>query len=130
MTAVEAALQGIRATLEEFTVNIARLSAGHDVDFGEAVEEHLAAALRLAMQPLLRSAVRAAPDFGQFAELRVDGDLTSGDSARCLVSFEDRSTLQSRDGARVRQFRRTIEMTAVLSLRPIVIRECAFREVT
>ncbi len=101
--------------VEQFVYDIGRLIAGHDVHLRAYVAEPAAARLRHALKPLQREEGSIRPEFGEYAQLRIEGDLLNTSApVRCLVEFEDRSVRLDSSGAAVRRSRRRIRLLLIL----------------
>ncbi|MBV8446305.1 MAG: hypothetical protein JOZ92_10355 [Candidatus Dormibacteraeota bacterium] len=112
----------VRDAVSAFTVDVARLMAGHQPDLVNTSHE-VAGMLNRSTRALLASPVRVSPDFGQFAELRVEGDLLNDDSVRCVVRLQDRSEMIDADGSRLARFHRTVVLDLLVALQPVRVCE-------
>ncbi|MBV8444862.1 MAG: hypothetical protein JOZ92_02980 [Candidatus Dormibacteraeota bacterium] len=106
----------LRDTVSAFTVDVARLMAGHQPDLLRTTSPEVAELLTRSTNALVASTARVSPDFGQFAELRVEGDLLNDPSVRCVVRLQDRSELIGADGSRLRRFHRTVVLDVRVAL--------------
>ncbi|HEY4868411.1 MAG TPA: hypothetical protein VII79_00245 [Candidatus Dormibacteraeota bacterium] len=65
------------------------------------------------------------PDFGAYAELRVDGDLLDVDRhVKAVLEFEDRSMRETFDGRLLPVPRRRVRLTMTVRLEPCVVEDC------
>jgi hypothetical protein len=94
--------------VERFVYDLGMLIAGNTADLEPYVEATMAARLRTTLQRVQRSGRVMRPDFGDYAEVRISGDVL--DIARpveAVVEFDDRSTWSaSPDEAAIRARRR------------------------
>jgi hypothetical protein len=95
----EQRLDDIKALAERFTYDLGLLMAGHDVNFEEYVNPPVAARLRASMEPFLATGDAMRPNFGEYGDLRVEGDLAGGrDPVMAYVEFEDQSIRETAGG--------------------------------
>ena len=117
----ERRLAECRRTVEEFVVELARLTAGHDAQLDGAASRSLMTRLRSALQPFLVSGSLLRPDFGTHAELRVDGDLLAGAApVDAWVEFDDLSMVQTGELLAPAP-RRRVRLHLTLSLQPCAV---------
>lgn len=107
----EERLESVTALTDRLLFDLARLIAGHAVDLDGYVSRRLTAEIRESMRPLLEAGSVIRPDFGPYAELRVEGDLLNADAPVDIsVQFEDRSTRENADGTLQASPRRRIHI--------------------
>lgn len=103
------------AIVERFVFDLGVLASGHTADIDEYVEPSIAARLRRAMQPGLHGRLTTRPDFGEYAQVRIDGDLLDSTAqVRTVVEFDDRSTRVDREGRAVLRCRRRVRLLLLL----------------
>ena len=122
---VEQRIESVRDVAERFSYGMAQLMAGRDDDLDDCADAALAMRMRSAMAPFLVSGERVCPDFGSFAELRVDGDLTGATPVDAVLEFEDRSLRETGDGRGLVPPRRRIALHLRMSLDPCMVQDCA-----
>jgi hypothetical protein len=78
---------------ERFVYDLGMLLAGNTADLEPYVEATVAARLRTTLQHVQRSGRAMRPDFGDYAEVRISGDvLNLVQPVQVAVEFDDRST--------------------------------------
>jgi hypothetical protein len=79
--------------VERFVYDLGMLLAGNTADLEPYVEATVAARLRTTLQRVQRSGRAMRPDFGDYAEVRISGDvLNLAQPVQVAVEFDDRST--------------------------------------
>ena len=94
----EQRLLSIRRIVDDFLFGIALLMAGHEPAWGGCVAPPLADRLASAFASSPKRTLLLSPDFGTHAELRVEGDLERGETAKATVQFRDQSVLSETSG--------------------------------
>jgi len=121
----ELRLGSIKESVEQFTFGLGMMMAGQPPDFGDVVAAELAARLHAALAPFRDSGELMRPDFGAYAELRVDGDLLDVEQlAKAVLEFEDRSMRETYDGRLLPAPRRRVRLTMTIRLEPCVVEDC------
>lgn len=121
-------LRDISNVVESFTYSLALAVAGQEPDFESTVSRELAQRLRAALRSHLASAERIRPDFGNFARVRIEGDLLdTSRSVRVDVEFDDQSMRELPDGRLRPVAARTVQLGLSVDLEPCQIRQCAVR---
>jgi hypothetical protein len=101
--------------VEQFVYDLGLLIAGRAVDLDGYVEAAVATRLRAALAPARTSRGVMHPDFGEYAQVRIEGNLLDLSRAvRAVVEFDDRSTWSDRDGGVVRRSRRRVRLCLTL----------------
>jgi len=119
-------LRDITSAVESFTYELAVAVAGDEPAFDATVSRELAQRLRAALRPPLHSPERMRPDFGSFAEVRIEGELLdSTRPVRVDVEFEDQSVRELTGGRLIPVPPRRVHLTLRVDLDPCVIRDCA-----
>lgn len=118
----ERRLHVVRAVIERFACGLARLIAGHEPEFGDCITPAVATQLCASVRPFLDSGDAMRPDFGDYGELRVEGDLlAAGGQIHAILEFDDRSVRQTFTGRLSHRERRRIRLTLNLTLQPCEI---------
>ena len=121
----EQRLEQIKDAVEQFTFGLGLIMAGHPPDFGGAVAADLSERVHAALSPFRDSGELMRPDFGAYAELRVDGDLLDvQQSVKAVLEFEDRSMRESHNGRLLPVPRRRVRITMSVRLEPCVVEDC------
>lgn len=110
-------LESVTRLAERLVYDLGLLMAGHAAPLEEYVATAVADRLRASLAPFLATGDAMRPNFGEYGELRIQGDLLA--AARALsvdVEFNDQSVRETRDGELVPAERRRIRLT--LSLDP------------
>jgi hypothetical protein len=101
--------------VERFVYDLGLLAAGRAVAIDDYVDASAAARLRNAVHPALRSGLTTHPDFGEYAQVRIDGNLLDRRAAvRTVVEFDDRSTRVDDHGRVVVRVRRHVRLLLVI----------------
>jgi hypothetical protein len=101
------------------------MMAGQSPDFGSVVAPLLSERVSSALAPYRDSGELMRPDFGAYAELRVDGDLLDVDRhVKAVLEFEDRSMRETLDGRLLPVPRRRVRLTMTVRLEPCVVEDC------
>ncbi|HEY8755366.1 MAG TPA: hypothetical protein VIN65_03315 [Candidatus Dormibacteraeota bacterium] len=101
--------------IERFVYDLGLLIAGCVVDLHTYVEMSAASRLRSALEPARTVVGMVRPDFGEYAQVRIEGDLLDlSASVRAVVEFDDRSTRSDGPGGSVARSRRRIRVRLVL----------------
>jgi hypothetical protein len=118
-------LESIKVAVEEFTFGLGMMMAGQASDFGGVVAAHLSDRVYSALAPFRDSGELMRPDFGAYAELRVDGDLLDVERhVKAVLEFEDRSMRETFDGRLLPVPRRRVRLTMTVRLEPCVVEDC------
>lgn len=113
----EQRLDDIKALAERFTYDLGLLIAGHEVGFEEYVNPPVAQRFRNTMAPFLATGDAMRPNFGEYGDLRVEGNLTSGERPiMAYIQFIDQSTRETPAGEQIATPRRRMEL--VLTIDP------------
>jgi hypothetical protein len=95
----EQKLDMIKQLAERFTYDLALLIAGHPVELEAYLAPAAAARLRASIQPFLDTGDAMRPNFGEYGELRVEGNLLSNDQPiQAFVEFDDQSVRETAAG--------------------------------
>ncbi|MFN2568000.1 MAG: hypothetical protein ABR564_00135 [Candidatus Dormibacteria bacterium] len=119
-------LQSIKELAERFVFDLGLLMAGHPATLEEYVSAAAASRLRASLEPFLATGDAMRPNFGEYGELRVEGDLLRDD--RCLnadVDFTDHSVRETSEGNLLPARRRRMRLT--LTIDPDLRRIAEFR---
>jgi hypothetical protein len=101
--------------VERFVYDLGLVIAGEPVDLAGYVEAVPAARLCEAVRPALSSGVRTRPDFGEYAQVRIEGDiLETSVPMVVIVEFDDRSTRLDDEGFAAFQSRRRVRLHLLL----------------
>lgn len=106
----------IKELAERFTYDLGLLIAGHDTALADYVDGRAAARLQEGVEPFLASGEAMRPDFGEYAELRILGDLSSASLVESVVEFEDRSVRETVDGRLLSTAARRLQLTLMVDL--------------
>lgn len=121
----EQRLERIKDAVEQFTFGLGLIMAGQPPDFSGVVAADLCERVHSALAPFRDSGELMRPDFGAYAELRVDGDLLDIEhNVKAVLEFEDRSMRETRDGRLLPVPRRRVRITMSLRLEPCVVEDC------
>ena len=105
----------VLALVDRFVYDLGRLIAGETVDLAEYVDAACVERLRGAVQPALRAGTATRPDFGEYAQVRIEGDLLDvSHPVLTVVEFEDRSTRLDADGFAAVHLRRRVRLRLLL----------------
>lgn len=105
----------VMALVERFVFDIGMLAAGRESDIESYVAPEVAARVRTAMRPGLSAGLITRPDFGEYAQVRIQGDLLDGDATVCAeVEFDDRSVRVDEGGRTVVRLRRRIRVLLLI----------------
>lgn len=100
--------------LERFVYDLGLLIGGHAGDLDAYVEPGVRARLRSALTPIDTGGTTR-PDFGEYAQVRIEGDLLDlSESVRAVVEFDDRSTRADGRGEVVTRWRRRVRLELLL----------------
>ncbi|MFI5312821.1 MAG: hypothetical protein ACHQ06_01500 [Candidatus Dormibacteria bacterium] len=101
----------VMGLLDRFVFDLGLLAAGCDADIESYVAPGAAQRLRAAMRPGLAAGLTTRPDFGEYAQVRIEGDLLdSGATVRAVVEFDDRSVRVDVQGRTVSRIRRRVRI--------------------
>jgi hypothetical protein len=121
----EQRLERIKDAVEQFTFGLGLIMAGQPPDFSGVVAPGLCERVHSALAPFRDSGELMRPDFGAYAELRVDGDLLDIEhNVKAVLEFEDRSMCETHDGRLLPVPRRRVRITMSLRLEPCVVEDC------
>ena len=82
----------VMSLVDRFVFDLGLLAAGQDADIESYVAADVASRLRTAMRPGLATGLTTRPDFGEYAQVRIEGDiLDTGAAVRTVVEFDDQS---------------------------------------
>lgn len=100
--------------VERFVYDLGLLIGGHPGDLDAYVEPGVRARLRAALTPTVTGG-STRPDFGEYAQLRIEGDLLDlSESVRAVVEFDDRSTRADGHGGVMMRSRRRVRLELLL----------------
>lgn len=95
----------VMGLVDWFVFDLGLLAAGQEADIESYVAPEVATRVCSAMRPGLASGVTTRPDFGEYAQLSIEGDLLDGDATvRAMVEFDDRSVRVDPRGVPCRGF--------------------------
>ncbi len=105
----------VLALVEQFVYDLGLIIAGQPVDITQYVEPALAARLHEAVKPALDRGVRTRPDFGEYAVVRIEGDVLDVDAqVHVVVEFDDRSARLDDHGLAAVHARRRVRLQLLL----------------
>ena len=105
----------VLTVVERFVYDLGQLSAGGSVDLEGYVDPAAAARLRHAVGPAVGAEVSTRPDYGEYAQVRIEGDLLDPDMPTLtVVELDDRSTRVDASGHTVVRLRRRLRLLLVL----------------
>jgi len=111
----EQRLDDIKALAERFTYDLGLLIAGHEVNFEEYVNPPVADRLRAGMEPFLATGDAMRPNFGEYGDLRVEGNLVNATRPiMAFVEFEDQSIRETANGELIPIPRRRMSLTLTI----------------
>jgi hypothetical protein len=111
--------------VERFVYDLGLLIGGHPGDLDAYVVPGVRARLRSALTPTVTGGATR-PDFGEYAQLRIEGDLLDlSESVRAVVEFDDRSTRADGHVGVVTRSRRRVRLELLLD--PAVARVLDYR---
>lgn len=97
--------------VDRFVYDLGLLLAGRPCDLEAYVAPPAAARLHAALLPLQGRRPALRPQFGDFAQVRIEGNLLDPtEPVRSVVEFDDRSTRVGEDGAPLARTRRRIRL--------------------
>ena len=127
----ERRLGEIKQIAESFTYDLGLLIAGHEVDFERYLAPHAVARLRAAVEPFLASGDAMRPNFGEYGELRIEGNLLDSDAPVVAhIEFDDQSVRETADGDLLTMPKRRIHVMLVLDIEYGVISDFDLRPAT
>lgn len=95
----EQRLDLVRQLAERFTYDLGLLIAGHEVKLEDYVATAAARRLRSSVEPFLASGDAMRPNFGEYGELRVEGNLLNySQPIFAHVEFDDQSIRETAAG--------------------------------
>ncbi|HEX4755016.1 MAG TPA: hypothetical protein VH661_04605 [Candidatus Dormibacteraeota bacterium] len=101
----------VMSLVDRFVFDLGLLAAGHEPDIESYVAADMAARLRTAMRPGLATGLTTRPDFGEYAQVRIEGDILDTDAAvRAVVEFDDQSIRVDARGRTVTRLRRHVRI--------------------
>lgn len=100
---------------ERFVYDLGLLVAGDFADMSEYVDARCAERLRSVVQPALVAGAMTRTDFGEYAQVRIEGDLLDlSEPVSAVVEFDDRSTRLDEDGSTVSRSRRRVRLQLLI----------------
>jgi hypothetical protein len=100
--------------VERFVYDLGLCIGGHAGDLDAYVEPGVRARLRTALTPTVTGG-STRPDFGEYAQLRIEGDLLDpSEPVRAVVEFDDRSTRTDGHGGVVTRSRQRVRLELLL----------------
>jgi len=101
--------------VERFVYDLGLLIAGRAVDLDAYVDAAVATRLHAALAPARTSGAVIHPDFGEYAQVVIEGNLLDlSQPVQAIVEFDDRSTWSDREGGVVRRSRRRVRLRLTL----------------
>jgi hypothetical protein len=101
--------------VERFVYDLGLLVAGEVADMSEYVDARCAQRLRSVVQPALAAGAMIRTDFGEYAQVHIEGDLLDlSVPVAAVVEFDDRSTRLDEDGSAVNRSRRRVRLQLLL----------------
>ncbi len=92
-------LERLSALVDRLLYDLALIMSGRRAELEAYVDREIADRIRTTLQLFLDSGDVVRPDFGPYAEVRIEGDLLRGaDPVSVWVDFENRSTREDPDG--------------------------------
>jgi hypothetical protein len=126
----EQRLEDIKKLAERFTYDLGLLIAGHPVELEAYVAAGPAQRLRASLEPFLASGDAMRPNFGEYGELRVEGDLLNlDDPIRAHVEFDDQSVRETSNGELIPIPRRRMLLSLIIDPSCRSVRDYTFRPV-
>ena len=111
----EQRLEDIKKLAERFTYDLGLLIAGHPVELETYVAPQPAQRLIASLEPFLASGDAMRPNFGEYGELRVEGNLLASDRPiHAYLEFDDLSQRETADGQLHSIGRRRMHLTLVI----------------
>jgi hypothetical protein len=105
----------VLALVERFVYDLGLLISGEPVDLAGYVDAGAAERLHAAIRPALRAGASTRPDFGEYAQVRIEGDLLDVSlPVRVVVEFDDRSTRLDEDGLAAVHSQRRVRLQLLL----------------
>jgi hypothetical protein len=102
--------------VEQFVYDLGLLIAGTSVDLERYVDAASAARLRAALGSETSSVPTTRPEFGDYAQVCIEGDLLESDQViRVVAEFDDRSTRMDARGRTVSRSRRRIRLRLLIN---------------
>jgi len=124
----ERRLDEVIGLVDRFMYDMARLIAGHPPEWETYVALGVTSCFTTAVAPFLAGGDAMRPDFGQFGQLRVDGDLTdSATPVEAWLEFDDRSLRETPDGRLIGSPRRRMQIWMAIALDSGRIERCQIR---
>ncbi len=116
----------VMSLVDRFVFDLGLLAAGQEADIESYVAADMAARLRTAMRPGLTTGLTTRPDFGEYAQVRIEGDiLDTGPTVRTVVEFDDQSIRVDARGRTVTRLRRRVRI--LLLFDPAITRVIEYR---
>ena len=113
--AIQERVTRLSALVERFVYDLGLVTAGCDPDIDGYVAADLAERLRSSMRAARAADVVTRPDFGDYAQMTVDGDIVDATApARVTVDLDDRSTRVDAGGNVVVRMRRRVHLHLVV----------------
>lgn len=111
----ERRLDAVKQLAERFTYDLGLLIAGHPVRLEDYVEPGAAQRLRASIEPFLATGDAMRPNFGEYGELRVEGNLLA-DTAPIYahVEFDDQSVRETANGDLIPMGKRRMLLSLVI----------------
>lgn len=105
----------VMSLIDRFVFDLGLLAAGQDADIESYVAAEVAARVRTAIRPALDCGLSTRPDFGDYAQVRIEGDLLDiAGPVRAVVEFDDRSVRVDPQGRTVSRMRRRVRILMLL----------------
>jgi len=122
----EQRLSHVKQLAERFVYDLGLLLAGNAASLEEYVAGSAARRLRACLEPFLAAGDVMRPNFGEYGELRIEGDLLATDRPLTAdVEFTDQSVRERHDGDLVPTGSRRVRLT--LQIDPDLQRITEFR---
>lgn len=101
--------------VERLVFDVGMMTAGHAVAVDDYVDPSVALRLRTVMRSALDGDLVTRPDFGEYAEVRIEADpLDETVPVRVVVEFDDRSVRVDARGQTVVRLRRQVRLRLLL----------------
>jgi hypothetical protein len=101
--------------VERFVYDLGLLLEGEVAGMSDYVDAPCVQRLHSVVQPALAAGAMTRTDFGEYAQVRIEGDLLDlAVPVAAVVEFDDRSTRLDADGATVSRARRRVRLQLLL----------------
>jgi hypothetical protein len=111
----EQRLSEVKQLAERFTYDLGLIIAGHKVKLEDYVASEAADRVRKSLEPFLSSGDLMRPNFGEYGELRVEGNLLNlQQPIFAYIEFDDQSVRETKDGDLIPMGKRRMLLTLVI----------------